>query len=89
MYANSKLPRDAGICYTDRIHLISFNMTYWTYIISSDRFSLEKCGKIWKNRPFLQADMAGLGSIGKVDNSRNMILCYTNVFIYLIIVVFL
>ena len=25
------------------------------------RFSLEKCGKIWKNRPFFRADMAGLG----------------------------
>ena len=25
------------------------------------RFSLEKCGKIWKNQPFFQADMAGLG----------------------------
>ena len=24
-------------------------------------FSLEKCGKIWKNRPFFRADMAGLG----------------------------
>ena len=39
------------------------------------RFSLEKCGKIWKNRPFIGqmwphwgntawADMAGFGSIG-------------------------
>ena len=25
------------------------------------KFSLEKCGKIWKNRPFFRADMAGLG----------------------------
>ena len=24
-------------------------------------FSLGKCGKIWKNRPFFRADMAGLG----------------------------
>ena len=28
-------------------------------LISSNMFSLEKCGKIWKNRPFLSADMAG------------------------------
>ena len=25
------------------------------------RFSLEKCGKMWKNPPFFRADMAGLG----------------------------
>ena len=25
------------------------------------RFSLEKCGKMWRNRPFFRADMAGLG----------------------------
>ena len=24
-------------------------------------FSLEKCGKIWENRPFFRAAMAGLG----------------------------
>ena len=30
-------------------------------LIFSERFSFEKCGKTWKNWPFFQADMAGLG----------------------------
>ena len=30
-------------------------------LIHFSRFSLEKCGKIWKNQPFFWADMAGLG----------------------------
>ena len=44
---------------------MGFNLIYigiWTYIIMrfilSERFSLEK---MWKNRPFFRADMAGLG----------------------------
>ena len=35
------------------------NLIYW--LIHFYRFSLGKCGKIWKNQPFFRADMAGLG----------------------------
>ena len=33
-------------------------------LILFGRFSLEKCGKIWKYRPFFRANMVGFGSIG-------------------------
>ena len=38
---------------------------------SSETFSLETCGKIWKNRPFFRADMAGLGKYGTGGYGRN------------------
>ena len=31
------------------------------WLIHFLRFSLEKCGKMWKNPPFFRADVAGLG----------------------------
>ena len=43
-------------------HFKGFNLTNWTYmwLISSERFTLDKCENIWKNRPFFRANMAGL-----------------------------
>ena len=60
---------------------VAFNLIYWTYnyirFTFSERFCLEKCGKIWEIDRFsgriwpdwgntAQADMAGLGSIGLI-----------------------
>ena len=38
-------------------------------LISFEGFSLEKYGKTWKNLLFFRADMAGLGSLGSLDES--------------------
>ena len=43
---------------------MGFKMIYWTFMSGSYFLYgsiLEKCGKLWKKRPFFRADMAGLG----------------------------
>ena len=36
-------------------------------LIPSERFSLDKCGKIWKNQPIFRADMVELGNTAWAD----------------------